>query len=775
MKNPLNPFLEPRIYRRQTVTSRRSSKQNHRSRNAQQSRRRAVGLGAGAGVLVAFGLFPVSAVPAAHADDFGLGDVIGDLLSGATAGVGDVAGDTGAAFSQASLELGGPGFEDAVSAAAVHPLAAAVPVPDLDASSVEGFFQQFIYDPIHSSIEGWINSPFGQQVDGFINQISGQFLIGDGVAGSADHPDGGAGGLWFGDGGDGYDASGSAGVAGGAGGDAAGWFGNGGDGGAGGEGTAGGDGGAGGSLLGIGGHGGDGGAGAAGGDGGNGGQWFGIGGDGGNAGDGGAGLPALGGAGGSAGMIGHHGAVGSYGTLAGGPPTDTAGLSTTGTWITDSDGRVVEQHGFNYTMEYSGSGSDSEAVISDADAAFLADNGFNTVRLAISWAAIEPEPGVFNDAYLASVEQTIQTLGNHGINTIVDMHQDAYSSVFGYDGAPAWAVQDGGLANPQLPFPFAIFFNPAETHAWDALWSNSEGPNGVGLENHYAQMWEHVANYFKGNADVAGFEIMNEPYSGSQTLPSLFGSSFFEAQELTPFYNQVASAIRAIDPTTPVYFEPSMLPSTAGYPTSLGTVDLPHTVYSFHDYCEFSLGTMCLPNVAGIVGNAAAYAGAQGIPAVMTEFGNSADTSTIAQTMLPADNDSIGWTEWAFSGQGENSLVYNPELPPTGDNVNTGNLETLAEPYPQVVAGTPGAWSFDNGTFQFSYTTEHVDGSGDFAAGSQTTISVPQVEFPNGYQVSVTGGQVISAPNASQLVIASNTGATTINVVVSPTAGGAGG
>jgi hypothetical protein len=48
--------------------------------------------------------------------------------------------------------------------------------------------------------------------------------------------------------------------------------------------------------------------------------------------------------------------------------------------------------------------------------------------------------------------------------------------------------------------------------------------------------------------------------------------------------------------------------------------------------------------------------------------------------------------------------------PPVGDNVNTAELETLAAPYPQVIAGTPNSWSFDNGTFQLSYSTERADG-----------------------------------------------------------------
>ena len=87
----------------------------------------------------------------------------------------------------------------------------------------------------------------------------------------------------------------------------------------------------------------------------------------------------------------------------------------------------------------------------------------------------------------------------------------------------------------------------------------------------------------------------------------------------------------------------------------------------------------------------------------------------------------------------------------------------------------PDSYPFDNGTFQFSYSTEEADGLGSFAAGSHTTISVPTVEFPNGYQVSVTGGDVVSARNAPQLIIVSDGGASTINLVVNSDAAGTGG
>src|SRR6201999_2827953 len=177
----------------------------------------------------------------------------------------------------------------------------------------------------------------------------------------------------------------------------------------------------------------------------------------------------------------------------------------------------------------------------------------------------------------------------------------------------------------------------------------------------------------------------------------------------------------------------------------------------FHDYCEFDLGSLgCIPGVSAVVGNAETYAEAQGIPAFMTEFGATSDQTAIAAPMQGADGNLIGWTEWAYSSQGDittsasppssESLVFNPADPLSGANINTANLDTLAEPYPQVISGTPESYSFDNGTFQFSYSTAEPDGLGNFPTGSETTISVPSVEFPNGYQVSVTGGEVMSAP-----------------------------
>jgi endoglycosylceramidase len=718
-----------------------------------------VGLATSAGAFVAFVLNPLATAAAAHADEL---DLIADPILDSLSNI-----DPTLATDLSALVSGfDPTFAGDHAAAAALTAAAS---PDF-----AQLFSQFVYTPIHSAEQGWISSPLGEQVDNFINSAFGQNVIGNGADGTAGHPDGGAGGLLFGDGGNGWDSN-VADMSGGNGGAA--FFGNGGNGGDGGDDA---DGGAGGNTqFGIGG---DGGAGGNGGDGGSGTGLFGIGGEGGDGGNGSdtAGLPALGGAGGNGGLLGDHGAVGHYGMLAGQPPSASTDISTTGSWLTNSAGQVVISHGL-YEVDKVPPFEPSATGFGDDDAAFLTANGFNVVQLGIIWAAVEPEPGVFNDAYLASIAQTVQTLASHGIYTMLNMHQDLYSSTFGGEGAPAWAVQAGGLPNPQEPFELATFLNPAENHAWDAFWSNAQAPNGVGLENSYAQMWEHVADYFKNDPDVAGYDIMTEPYPGSLSLQTLFGSGSFDAQELTPFYNQVASAIRAVDPTTPVLLQPNFF-FDSGFPTNLGTVDQPHTVFSFDNFCVAALLTgssdFCpqLDNIA--MDHAEAYASSHEIPAYLTSFGSTDDLPVITDTMQAADSHQFGWTEYAYTGENDitstspngQALVLDPNQPPVGDNVDTAKLATLAEPYPQLVSGTPNSWSFDptTTTFQLSYSTERADGDGSFGTGAQTTISVPAIEYPNGYQVSVTGGQVVSAPNAPELVIASSGGANTVTVTVNP-------
>ena len=465
-------------------------------------------------------------------------------------------------------------------------------------------------------------------------------------------------------------------------------------------------------------------------------------------------------------------------------PGDTGlavgGLHQVGRWITDSDGRVVVLHGLNQVVKVSPYEPSADGF-GDDDAAFLAANGFDAVRVGVIWAAVEPQPGVYDDSYLDSIDDTVRTLAAHGIVSLLDFHQDQYNEKFQGEGAPAWAVPPSSAPNPQLGFPYNYLANPAEWQVWDRFWNNYKAPDGVGLQDHLAAAWAHVAQRFAGDHAVAGYEVLNEPWPG--TLAEICATPFvgcraFDAGKLTAFYKRIDHAIRSVDPTHTVYVEPNAEFTEAGT-TGLGAIGDPHAGFAYHVYCPtatfFRSSLLCSQQDELIVSAANRYATNHAMPPLITEFGATTDLTNISEMVQLADKYRAGWLEWAYTGNDITSsspagqaLVLDPRRPPTGSNVLTGKLKALATPYPEVVAGTPTSWAFSGGIFRLVFSTARASGLGHFAAGAQTEISVPPIEFPTGYLVTVTGATVTSAPDAPRLVVAALPGAATIRVTVQP-------
>jgi endoglycosylceramidase len=460
-----------------------------------------------------------------------------------------------------------------------------------------------------------------------------------------------------------------------------------------------------------------------------------------------------------------------------------APIGHAGRWITDGTGKVVLVSGVNmvnkltpYTPAADGFGS--------ADAAFLADNGLDAVRVGVLWEALEPEPGVFNDSYLASIESTVDMLGSYGIVSLLDFHQDMYNEEFQGEGEPAWAIDDDDLpAVPQLGFSANYFLMPALQAAYDNFWDNAT-VDGEGLQDWYAGAVQHVAAYFNGNPDVLGYDLFNEPSPGSGILSCLtpaVGCPTLDA-ELTSFYTMVDKAVRQVNTSALLFGEPWLTFDT-GIPSSLGSTGDAEQGFSFHDYCPFDavsteLDFACPPDNDEVFSNADAVSANTGDALLLTEFGATNDASILGEVVADAEQAQVGWMMWAFCDCGDpttssssEGLVNNAAAAPTGSNVNTAMLDALAVPHPELVAGTPDSYGYDPSTsvFTLAYSTKHADGTGVFPGGSQTSIAVPAIQYPNGYEVSVSGGTVVSAGGV--LDVASCPGATTVTVTVQPGSG----
>jgi endoglycosylceramidase len=309
----------------------------------------------------------------------------------------------------------------------------------------------------------------------------------------------------------------------------------------------------------------------------------------------------------------------------------------------DANGRQVILNGINYISK----SKDEKYLPQHGNEIFqqFADWGFNCIRLGIIWDGLEPEPGKYNEEYLAEIDKRIQWAGENGIYVFLDMHQDLYGSKFS-DGAPEWATLDEGQPHyTGAVWSDSYLISPAVQTAFDNFWKNAPAPDGIGLQDHYASLWKHIAARYSNNTTVIGYDIMNEPFMGTsanqimpvmlsgyarllaeetsqeppsmEELAAIWGgeetrmkalefiaskekyskvvdgvyelNAQFEKNELQNMYQKVADAIRGVDKNHILFLEHSYFSNTgvssAIEPTKLadGSVD-PLVAYAAHGY-----------------------------------------------------------------------------------------------------------------------------------------------------------------------------------------------
>jgi len=323
--------------------------------------------------------------------------------------------------------------------------------------------------------------------------------------------------------------------------------------------------------------------------------------------------------------------------------------------------------------------------------------------------------------------------------------------------------------------------NPAPQRAFDNFWNDVAAPDGTPLQDHYAAALQHVAARFHDNPRVLGYEIMNEPFPGTQfaTCSSPLGCPLFDQLLLTPFVQKMASALREVEPDKIVFFEPNVTFDFSA-DTWLGSSGDDNGALSFHDYCLGEQFPTSPPGAAAgcdalgertQFSNAVDYATSQGSALILTEFGDfnkplDFDTSPVVERLVnDADEFMVPWAYWHYDGLNSYALVYDSTVPPSGENVAANIADVVVRPYPLAIAGTPQSWTYERGTgeFSLSYGIARVAGDGEFPAGSETELIVPLRAYPNGYDVELEGAHVVRQPG-DRLIVATESEASLITL-----------
>ncbi len=130
-------------------------------------------------------------------------------------------------------------------------------------------------------------------------------------------------------------------------------------------------------------------------------------------------------------------------------PSTYGTFRSSGGVLLDDQGRTVllrginarVEHIFDVTFDDGRTPLEKIPPLTEADCLFLGrDLGFNLLRLPVNWSGIEPQKGKYQEAYFKRVEAVVTACHRHGVYTLLDLHQDAWSKEIGEDGAPLWAI-----------------------------------------------------------------------------------------------------------------------------------------------------------------------------------------------------------------------------------------------------------------------------------------------------------------------------------------------
>ncbi len=447
------------------------------------------------------------------------------------------------------------------------------------------------------------------------------------------------------------------------------------------------------------------------------------------------------------------------------PALPVSPVGHSGRWLTDALGRPLLVHGVNM-VDKNPPYTPIAAGFSDADAAWLADNGFRVVRVGVLASGLMPTPGEVDAAYVESIAGTVQTLASHEVYSLIDFHQDGYGPSVGSDGFPAWMTLTGNAEKADSGFPVYYLEDPAVQQAFQSFWDDDRAARDAGLQEDYAAMFSALAATLAPQPFVLGYDLFNEPWPGNTwkaCLEDANGCPSLDKGELGPAYAKAVRAIRAAGDEHLVFGEPFNLFNFGVSTTSMpvpGDDDL--AGMAFHVY---PLSTAQAPDV---IQNAVAWSASAGGALLNTEWGATTQSATLVSESVALDTALTPWIFWSFCCE----VVPSLDGAPGGSNLVSSTAAALVQPYPLAVAGTPQAFDIDPTarTLSFTWSTKRP-GGGAYPAGTVTTFEVPALAYPDGYSVKVTHGEVTSERCAPLLTVEAAALASSVTVALTPGGG----
>jgi hypothetical protein len=184
--------------------------------------------------------------------------------------------------------------------------------------------------------------------------------------------------------------------------------------------------------------------------------------------------------------------------------------------------RAVQHHALQ-DVDYKG------REVRPQDYGLMSQLGFSTLRVAISWSRVEPEPGRFDERYFAEIKDVLDRAAAAQLLCVIEWHQDLYGRVTQDEGAITRMNANGAPDWAGWPDIEPNVFAHIET--FNRFFANRDG-----RYDQYLRAWSVVADRFRDHPAVIGYDLLNEPQ----------GTPGFERRVLYPAYRRAISALRRV-------------------------------------------------------------------------------------------------------------------------------------------------------------------------------------------------------------------------------------
>lgn len=327
-------------------------------------------------------------------------------------------------------------------------------------------------------------------------------------------------------------------------------------------------------------------------------------------------------------------------------------ITASGSGIRDSSGKAVRLTG----VADGRMNQCKPSVPTHEQAATIERLGFNSVRLAISWAATEPTPPTptgdgrwqhhWDGEYLGKVDQAVSVFKAHGLAVILDMHQVRLTSALGGNpctnvSLPGWVF--GGLQS--------------RGEAVCSFFTNTRAPEApLRPYDALSAVWQHYADRYADNSTVVAADLYNEPYV-VDACPNV------QRENLARFYGAVGTAVRKANTKIALVLEDVAYEAYERVGLQLTSLPpLSNVIYSWHFYpTSWESGR---PRLAAHVARARDLR----VPLWLGEFdgfGGASNTgrrknpnwkADLAAMMAYCRENDIGWALWEYRGTGSSLL-----------------------------------------------------------------------------------------------------------------------